>query len=238
MGLRKREISIEGVSLKMLIVNAERPNFPEYYAFSSIKSIVPLKFENLGRANTTGGGFATYPFVDMYQIVINFNDESDAPSIKFDLADISNQPSWTVDDAGLDQALEDLNSWASIAATGGTTSLANTSSTFATPVLFIKNVGGIISSSTELNGTYVANAGPHVPSNVKSYYITNLGLDGAGVTVNDVDYDNNGVDNTIAADELSISDNVSDDKNSLSGNISITGLTLDHIVKVQYRILV
>lgn len=122
MSFKQKEISLSGSTIEILTINPVSPNAPECYALQAIKSVIPTFQENIGinGINTDKG---TYPFKDRKTITITFHDETSNPSIKFDLEEISNQPGWTLDLAGVIQAVTDICGWITTA-TGPTTGLA------------------------------------------------------------------------------------------------------------------
>lgn len=122
MSFKQKEISLSGSTIEILTINPVSPNAPECYALQAIKSVIPTFQENVGinGINTDKG---TYPFKDRKTITITFHDESSNPSIKFDLEEISNQPGWTLNLAGVIQAVTDICGWITTA-TGPTTGLA------------------------------------------------------------------------------------------------------------------
>lgn len=122
MSFKQKEISLSGSTIEILTINPVSPNAPECYALQAIKSVIPTFQENVGinGINTDKG---TYPFKDRKTITITFHDESSNPSIRFDLEEISNQPGWTLNLAGVIQAVTDICGWITTA-TGPTTGLA------------------------------------------------------------------------------------------------------------------
>ena len=122
MSFKQKEISLSGSTIEILTINPVSPNAPECYALQAIKSVIPTFQENVGinGINTDKG---TYPFKDRKTITITFHDETSNPSIKFDLEEISNQPGWTLNLAGVIQAVTDICGWITTA-TGPTTGLA------------------------------------------------------------------------------------------------------------------
>lgn len=84
----------------------------EYFPLSMIKGVTG-RFE----ANFKANGFQ-YRFADMAKVTIDFNDHS-WQSLEFDVQDISNQATWLGTEVGVAQAVEDINSWITLAAGGG-----------------------------------------------------------------------------------------------------------------------
>jgi len=114
--LKKIEVSKVGSTIEVLVINPVTPNAPECYALSAIKSVVPVRQENLGTSLTDR---APYPDTDLNIITINFHNEDSNPSLKFDLSTVSNQPGWTADLSGLIQASTDICGWMTQSAGGG-----------------------------------------------------------------------------------------------------------------------
>ena len=102
-------VSLVGGCIEVLVVNPTKPNAPSIYSVADIKSVVPIYNAGIGRngINTP----TTYPFTDQKQVVITFSNESTVPSLVFDLETVANQPGWTLDLAGLTQAVADLCGW-------------------------------------------------------------------------------------------------------------------------------
>lgn len=92
------------------------PNHAPYrYSLCNIKSIEPIIFMNIPRSSG-------HNHADMLRIVINFNDgQGNVARLDFDIQDVQNQPGWTPNEAGLDQAILDI-AQAKAAACGGSTS--------------------------------------------------------------------------------------------------------------------
>jgi len=122
MSFKQKEISLSGSTIEILTINPVSPNAPECYALQAIKSVIPTFQENVG-INGIDTSQGTYPFKDRKTITITFHDETSNPSIRFDLEEISNQPGWTLDLAGVIQAVTDICGWITTA-TGPTTGLA------------------------------------------------------------------------------------------------------------------
>ena len=119
--IKKREISLVGSCIEVLVLDAINPNAPENYNLADVKSIIPSFQENVGINGIDNAG--TYPYKDRKRITITFSGESGTPSLSFDLEEISNQPGWTLDLAGVIQAVSDINSWITTA-TGSPSGLA------------------------------------------------------------------------------------------------------------------
>ena len=50
-------------------------------------------------------------FTDMLRIIVELDGEHQ-PDVDFDLNQVTNQPGWTLNEAGVNQAIADINSWA------------------------------------------------------------------------------------------------------------------------------
>lgn len=118
MSLRKIEISLEGSSIKIINLNPLKPNAPEYYPVTNIKSIVPIYEEGFGVRQTDGNRKNRYHYDDKFEIRVNLINQDSNPPIRFDIQDIDNQAGWTADLAGLIQAVEDINGWTAIGGGG------------------------------------------------------------------------------------------------------------------------
>lgn len=114
--LKDKNISKVGSNIEILTINTVKPNAPECYSLAAIKSVVPTYTLNLG---TSLQDRSPYPYQDLYSITITFHNEHAIPSIKFDLEEIANQPGWTADFAGLNQAINDICVWMTQASGGG-----------------------------------------------------------------------------------------------------------------------
>jgi hypothetical protein len=110
MAYDKIDISNEAGSIKIVKLPTAQ-NSPQYHKISGIKSIVPVLQVGVKSTQSDGSYTNTYPYEDKVQVTITFTDENGSSPIKFDLQDVNNQPSWTADKAGLDQAVADINGW-------------------------------------------------------------------------------------------------------------------------------
>jgi len=117
--VKKIEVSKVGACLEVLVVNAVQPNAPENYLLSNIKSVTGSFQAGVGRNGIVNP--STYSFKDRKTVTVEFGD--DLPSLTFDLETVTNQPGWTLDLAGVTQAIADINSWITTAASppGGAT---------------------------------------------------------------------------------------------------------------------
>lgn len=108
------QISNVGSTIEVLIINLVKPNVPECFSLSEVKSVIPTYNLGIGRSGINTP--TTYPFTDQLLITIDF--KNDSPSLIFDIQTVSNQAGWTADLPGLTQAIADICGWMS-AATGG-----------------------------------------------------------------------------------------------------------------------
>lgn len=98
-----------GSTIEKVVINPGKPNVPERFALASIKSIIPTYNLGIGRSGIDNP--TTYSFTDQLMITVNFNNESSNPPIRFDIQTVTNQPGWTPDVPGLDQAVSDIAGW-------------------------------------------------------------------------------------------------------------------------------
>lgn len=119
------EVSNVGSTIQILVANIVKPNAPECFALTGVKSVVPIYNLGIGRAGIINP--TTYPFTDQLVITVNFNNEHANPPITFDIQTVSNQAGWTADLPGLIQAVTDICGW--ISAAGGSTGLLATEAT-------------------------------------------------------------------------------------------------------------
>ena len=106
-----------GATIEALTINISNPNVKECYSLTAVKSIVPIYNNSIGRQGILNK--TTYPFKDQLEVVINFHNEHSNSPLRFDIQTVSNQPGWTPDLAGLDQAVTDICGWLSTAISGG-----------------------------------------------------------------------------------------------------------------------
>lgn len=111
MALKKIEIDFEGPSLKFRNVNTAKENVWEYFLARNIKSITTNYGVNFKTTQSDGSYTSTYPFIDKFEVRINFLDENNTTPLAFDIQSVSNQPTWTGDLTGLYKAVYDINSW-------------------------------------------------------------------------------------------------------------------------------
>lgn len=109
--LKQIEISNVDCCLRIRNINAADPNAYEAYALVNIKGVKGLYEPGIGvRDPSTNQKANPYPeFDDMLRIQIEFL--GDDPPIDFDIQYVDNQPGWTADLAGLQQAVADICQW-------------------------------------------------------------------------------------------------------------------------------
>lgn len=94
-----------------------------YHQIPNIKTLVPV-FQ-LGFAIPQPGdeGNLThdYPYEDKLVILLAITDGHNSYTESFDIQDVSNQVTWTADEAGFLQAMADINEWLGSASIGGLT---------------------------------------------------------------------------------------------------------------------
>jgi len=107
MAYRQIEIEKDQNNLKVLV---EGESVPEIYPLSKIMSVNPT--EMLGR-----GLISSHPYEDLLKVRLDLEGEN--RYFEFNLQQVTNQPTWTFDTNGLNQAVEDLSSWSSSSSGGG-----------------------------------------------------------------------------------------------------------------------
>lgn len=108
--MARKSISKDGASIKF---RAEDPSVKpyQYFPLSLIKGIT-------GRYEIGYGAKLSYAYTDLIELTIDFVDQT-YPALTFDIQDITNQAGWTANQAGLDAATADINSWITSATGGG-----------------------------------------------------------------------------------------------------------------------
>jgi len=189
-GLKKFEISPVAGAIAVRNINTDGPNNYEYHRFSAIKSIVPVYQLNHGERLATNQRKNPVRHDSIIAFEISFiNSEASAP-IRYNIKDVSNQPTWTNDFSGLAVAISDMNSWAGDTASN-ISSLA--SKTVASTVLNESGAGttpaGVISGSCfnsgDATGTW---NGEDIPAGVS----IPLPYCGPGATYGAIAYDGSG----------------------------------------------
>jgi hypothetical protein len=94
-----------------------------YHAIIGIRSVFPVITEDLGVINLDNSNKGTYPYEDKLQVIIQFNSENLTKEY-FDIQQVTNQPTWTHDEAGLLIALADINGWLLAGASGSLAAIA------------------------------------------------------------------------------------------------------------------
>lgn len=108
---REIEIKPENGAIAIRVINTVTPNAWEYYQFAAIKSVVPVSVLGMGTRQADNNRKNPMRYDNKLQFVINFHDENESAPIKYNIAAVSNQVTWTNDFAGLLIAVSDINSW-------------------------------------------------------------------------------------------------------------------------------
>lgn len=85
---------------------------------TSIRSVVPNYEEGFSALDSTNRPKNLYPNVDKMEICLLFTSDNGTKEV-FDIKQITNQPTWTLDSAGFQQALDDINSWLTVSVSSG-----------------------------------------------------------------------------------------------------------------------
>ena len=125
---RQIEIKPENGAIAIRVINTDTPNEWEYYQFGAIKSVVPVSVLGMGSRQPDNNRKNPMRYDDELEFVINFHDENESSPIRYNIAAVQNQPTWTNDFAGLGVAVSDINSWIASAAasTPGVLDITNT----------------------------------------------------------------------------------------------------------------
>lgn len=116
MSVKTITVANVGGTIQILVANVVKPNIPECFALTSIKSVIPTYNLLIGRS---GIDLPTpYPFTDQLMVTVNFDNEHANPPIRFDIQTVTNQAGWTLDFAGLTQAVSDICGWITLASAG------------------------------------------------------------------------------------------------------------------------
>ncbi len=116
--IRQFEISPVAGAIAVRNINAVTPNAYEYYQFTAIKSVTPASELGFGtRSVTTNERKNPVRYTDKLEFIITFHDENESTPIKYNIHDVANQPGWTDNFAGLEQAVSDINEWIGAGAT-------------------------------------------------------------------------------------------------------------------------
>ncbi len=157
MSLKQIEIDVADCCIR--VRNVKTPANPyEYYALEGIKSVTASFQPGYApRDPVTNQLERAYFHTDLIVISINFHNEHENPSLRFDIQDVSNQAGWTADLAGLNQATADVCDWitaCNASAGGGGAGLA----TETTLALIEDRISGSLTpfEYDELTITYVA----------------------------------------------------------------------------------
>jgi hypothetical protein len=108
--MSKLEISKIDGSIAIRKQNKDGVTFTPYtyHKISSIRSVFPDFYEDFKNVAQT------YPYQDKLRVILTFVSENQTKE-DFDIQDVINQAGWTNDEAGLLQALSDINGWLSTA---------------------------------------------------------------------------------------------------------------------------
>ena len=81
-----------------------------YHSVKNIRSIVPDFALNFGVVQPDNNRTHNYPYTNKLRVFFNFVSENGTSEF-FDIQDVLNQPTWTANEAGLLQAMTDINIW-------------------------------------------------------------------------------------------------------------------------------
>jgi hypothetical protein len=119
MGKRKIEIEKIGSSIAIRVEqkNGSYSN-NHYYPIINIRSVEHQIQMGFNPVQADNNRLMNYPYTDKLLISMNFV-EGVAVLEYFDIQDVTNQPTWDNNPAGLTQALEDINGWLTEVTSGG-----------------------------------------------------------------------------------------------------------------------
>lgn len=106
MAAPKSQITVTNVGL-FLVITGQHADYaataiPQYYSLCNIKSI---------ESNYTPAP-VNYAYTSKYEVVIHYVDtQGQVAKLAFDIQNVTNQAGWTINQAGLTQAAEDIASW-------------------------------------------------------------------------------------------------------------------------------
>ncbi|MHA1166304.1 MAG: hypothetical protein ACTSRU_00670 [Candidatus Hodarchaeales archaeon] len=166
--LKKWEIEQTANGFRARILNPAQQQPWEYFLCSAVKSVIGIDIPNFGLRKADNQRKNTTRYLDKREIIISFHDENNSAPFRYNIEDVDNQPGWTNDPAGLEQALADVISWC--ASSGSVLS-------------------GIISGNSETPSTVenaVGGAAGSTASGVKGFSIQ---FEGAGGTLGGVPVD-------------------------------------------------
>jgi len=109
MGFQDMTIESDGASLKVTV----GANPPEYVHFQNIQSINGnhIDFATQTTPEEAESSFRKeelYPYPELWRCTL---EKVDGTSLHWELSQVTNQPGWTPDAAGMAQCLADVNSW-------------------------------------------------------------------------------------------------------------------------------
>lgn len=94
----QKTVDIDGLDIKILGVSSAS-NIPEFHSLCRIERVI-------GVVSPTPAGVADYPTA----FIVNI-EYSDGKRVEFDIQDVTNQPGWSANVAGLTQAVNDIKAW-------------------------------------------------------------------------------------------------------------------------------
>jgi hypothetical protein len=119
MGKRKIEIEKIGSSIAIRVQQKDGSySNNHYYPIINIRSVEHQIQMGFNPVQADNNRLMNYPYTDKLLISMNFV-EGVATLEYFDIQDITNQPTWDNNPAGLSQALEDINGWLTEVTSGG-----------------------------------------------------------------------------------------------------------------------
>jgi len=130
MAVRSLEVSVSGCCIVTRNVNLVDPNITSIYNLMNVKGVVPVHEIGYATRNAnTNQRRIPYDFDDKLMAVVDFI--GDTPPLEIEIQRVSNQPGWTADKAGLQQAVDDICSWITSCSSGGSGSGGATEATLA-----------------------------------------------------------------------------------------------------------
>jgi hypothetical protein len=111
--MAKKKIEIEKIGSSIAIrVERNDGSYSEnsFYPVANIRSVEPTVQINIAPVQADNNRLNNYPYADKLQILLKFVSDNET-SEYFDIQDVSNQPTWTANLAGIAIALTDINDW-------------------------------------------------------------------------------------------------------------------------------
>jgi len=111
--MAKKKIEIEkiGSSIAIRVQQSDGSYGPNnYYPIGNVRSVTSDAQMDFNAVQSDNNRPHNYPYTDKLMVIMDFSAENQTKEY-FDLQDVTNQPGWTADLAGLNQALEDINGW-------------------------------------------------------------------------------------------------------------------------------